>query len=106
MNNSINQKIKQHCIENRVPFAKLAQKLGYNRSSLYALLNRSDMFVSTLLRISQELSHNFFQYLWVDKTILTYEEGLALRKEISNLKAQISQLTRENELLQKIVSKI
>jgi hypothetical protein len=63
------------------------------------------MSVSTLSAISQALKHNFFQYLWVDKTILTKEEAIALRNEISQLKAEISRLTTENDLLHKLTSR-
>jgi hypothetical protein len=104
MKNSINNTIKSYCKKNQVSISTLARKLNYTRTSMYALLNRSDMSVSTLSAISQALKHNFFQYLWVDKTMLTKEESIALRNEISNLKAEVSHLTKENSLLHKIVS--
>jgi hypothetical protein len=63
------------------------------------------MSVTTLSAISQALKHNFFQYLWNDKTIITKEEAIALRLEISQLKAQLSQLTNENSLLRELKSK-
>ncbi len=104
MKNTIGNTIKKHCHDNHIPITSLATKLKYHRSSMHKLLTKPDMSINTLMAVSQALNHNFFQYLWVDKTIPTKEEILAMRNEISQLKTQVSQLSHENSLLQKLVS--
>ncbi len=105
MKNTIGNTIKKYCHHNHIPITTLASKTKYKTSSMHRLLSKSDISVNTLMAISQALNHNFFQYLWHDKTIPTKEETIALHQENSQLKQQLSQLTHENSLLQKLLSK-
>jgi hypothetical protein len=105
MQHNIGSQIRKHCYNNHIALSSLAAMINLSPSAFYRSLQRSNMSVNSLLAISKALNHNFFQYLWVDKTIPTKEEAIALRSEISQLKAEVSRLTNENALLHKLTSR-
>ena len=105
MKNTIGNIIKNYCYDKHIKLNTVAAKINYNRTSLYKTLSRSDISVNTLLAISQAVNHNFFQYLWVDKTIPSPEELSNLKTEISQLREKVSRLSAENDLLRKITSR-
>jgi hypothetical protein len=91
--------IKNYCHEHRITVLWLSKAIGMDTSSIYKALNRSNLDTDTILKFSDVLKHNFFQYFVEDKKAVSDTDILQLKQEISQLKQENEDLKRKNEIL-------
>lgn len=78
---------------NNIRKSDLAKKIRISDPGLQKILNRKSMSCDMLLKISQALEHNFFEYLWPNehkmKAIKLEKECRKLMKENEKLKIEL-----------------
>ncbi len=93
MQTHIGSIIKNHCRQQFITPLQLAQLLNIKKDAVYKLYLRPNISAETLLKISEALKHDFFQY---------YQSSLGPNpdKEIEKLNSELNNLKKENEKLQ------
>lgn len=107
----IGQKVQEVFEQKNMKLSDFADQLGTVRQNVYRIFKKNDLDTGLLTKISEVLSHNFFQYycqegeqdslqdLQVES--LTEELGLA-KKEIDYLKKIIVLMEEKAELVQQM----
>lgn len=91
--------ISDYLEEKRISRPTFARMIGKHPDGIFRLFLRQHLHTTLLLKISQQLNHNFFQYYVTD----IQQENRQLtenKKLITDLQQQTSQLQKENERLQ------
>lgn len=97
MEKPITDIIKQYLFENGISLSYLASSLNIAQSNLSRTLKKNDISALLLLRISESLKHDFFQYF-----SRAVEKKIAPNRNISN-DNDVNKLLKENlELYRKL----
>jgi hypothetical protein len=117
MNVDIGQKIKEVFDVRNKKLTDFADELGTVRQNVYRIFKKQHLDTGLLLKISQVLDHNFFQYYVGDgetatrpeevKKIVsqahdTEQQLLLAKKEIDYLRKIIKLMEEKAELVQKV----
>jgi hypothetical protein len=101
----IGQKIKEVFDKRQMKLTDFADQLGTVRQNVYRIFKKRHLDTGLLLKISQVLEHNFFQY-YVNSSSSESEstESLAgIKKEISEQSNQLELAKKEVDYLRKII---
>ena len=80
-----------------------ADELGTVRQNVYRIFKKRHLDTGLLLKISQVLNHNFFQYYVADPTEITDEKIKLLKSETSDYQKQLELSRKEIDYLRKII---
>jgi transcriptional regulator with XRE-family HTH domain len=101
----IGQKIKEVFDKRQMKLTDFADQLGTVRQNVYRIFKKRHLDTGLLLKISQVLNHNFFQY-YVSSPVREDEstESLSgMKKEISEQSNQLELAKKEVDYLRKII---
>ncbi|HKZ36828.1 MAG TPA: helix-turn-helix transcriptional regulator [Chryseolinea sp.] len=99
----IGEKIKEVFDQRQMKLTDFADELGTVRQNVYRIFKKRHLDTGLLLKISQVLNHNFFQY-YVAKPEETSDEHIRLLKsETSDYIKQLELSKKEIEYLRKII---
>jgi hypothetical protein len=99
----IGEKIKEVFDHRQMKLTDFADELGTVRQNVYRIFKKRHLDTGLLLKISQVLSHNFFQY-YVPKPEETSNEDIQLLKsETADYLKQLELSRKEIEYLRKII---
>ena len=101
----IGQIIKEVFDKRQMKLTDFADQLGTVRQNVYRIFKKRHLDTGLLLKISQVLNHNFFQY-YVSSPVRENEstESLAgMKKEISEQSNQLDLAKKEVDYLRKII---
>lgn len=102
----IGQKIKEVFDNRKMKLTEFADELGTVRQNVYRIFKKRHVDTGLLLKISQVLNHNFFQY-YVDQPDEAEERKMVLLKnEISGYLQQLELSRKEIDYLRKIIKLI
>lgn len=84
--------IKTYCESRFISVKQLCNLMGVKPISVYHIFKASDLRAGAILRVSNALKHDFFQY---------YQANIESdpRKKITELSQQLQDLTKSNEAL-------
>jgi transcriptional regulator with XRE-family HTH domain len=117
MNVDIGQKIKEVFDAQNKKLTDFADELGTVRQNVYRIFKKQHLDTGLLLKISQVLNHNFFQYYvsngesevgsedlkkLASQALDNEQQILLARKEIDYLRKIIKLMEEKAELVQKI----
>jgi hypothetical protein len=98
----IGQKIKGVFDERNMKLTEFADELGTVRQNVYRIFKKRHVDTGLLLKISQVLRHNFFQY-YVAQPAEIDEKIQALRMETNDFQKQLELSRKEIDYLRKII---
>jgi hypothetical protein len=101
----IGQKIKEVFDKRQMKLTDFADELGTVRQNVYRIFKKRHLDTGLLLKISQVLNHNFFQY-YVDsptRAIESLESVAGMKKEIYEQTNQLELAKKEVDYLRKII---
>jgi transcriptional regulator with XRE-family HTH domain len=100
----IGQKIKEVFDSRHMKLTDFADELGTVRQNVYRIFRKRHLDTGLLLKISQVLHHNFFQY-YVDQPENPAGEGdmVQLRTEAVQYQQQLELSKKEVDYLRKII---
>jgi transcriptional regulator with XRE-family HTH domain len=99
----IGEKIKEVFDRRQMKLTDFADELGTVRQNVYRIFKKRHLDTGLLLKISQVLNHNFFQY-YVPKPEETSNENIQLLKsETADQLKQLELSRKEIEYLRKII---
>lgn len=93
----IGLKIKEVFDERNMKLTDFADELGTVRQNVYRIFKKRHLDTGLLLKISQVLNHNFFQYYVATTEAASFEHT----QEFKKLAADISESQRQLELAKK-----
>ncbi len=99
----IGQKIKEIFDNRQIKLTDFADELGTVRQNVYRIFKKRHLDTGLLLKISQVLNHNFFQYYVADPTEITDEKIKILKSETSDYQRQLELSRKEIDYLRKII---
>jgi transcriptional regulator with XRE-family HTH domain len=99
----IGQKIKEIFDKRQMKLTDFADELGTVRQNVYRIFKKRHLDTGLLLKISQVLNHNFFQYYVSDPTEITEEKIKLLKSETSDYQKQLELSKKEIDYLRKII---
>lgn len=99
----IGQKIKEIFDKRQIKLTDFADELGTVRQNVYRIFKKRHLDTGLLLKISQVLNHNFFQYYVADPTEITDEKIKILKSETSDYQRQLELSRKEIDYLRKII---
>ena len=99
----IGQKIKEIFDNRQIKLTDFADELGTVRQNFYRIFKKRHLDTGLLLKISQVLNHNFFQYYVADPTEITDEKIKILKSETSDYQRQLELSRKEIDYLRKII---
>ena len=99
----IGQKIKEIFDNRQIKLTDFADELGTVRQNVYRIFKKRHLDTGLLLKISQVLNHNFFQYYVADPTEITDERIKILKSEASDYQRQLELSRKEIDYLRKII---
>jgi len=99
----IGQKIKEIFDKRQIKLTDFADELGTVRQNVYRIFKKRHVDTGLLLKISQVLNHNFFQYYVADPTEITDEKIKILKSETSDYQRQLELSRKEIDYLRKII---
>lgn len=99
----IGQKIKEVFDQRNMKLTDFADELGTVRQNVYRIFKKRHVDTGLLLKISQVLNHNFFQYYVADPSERTDEKIKQLRTESSDYQKQLDLSRKEIDYLRKII---
>ena len=99
----IGQKIKEIFDNRQIKLTDFADELGTVRQNVYRIFKKRHLDTGLLLKISQVLNHNFFQYYVADPTEITDERIKILKSEASDYQKQLELSRKEIDYLRKII---
>jgi hypothetical protein len=104
MNVDIGQKIKEVFDAQNKKLTDFADELGTVRQNVYRIFKKQHLDTGLLLKISQVLNHNFFQY-YVDSsgTVGNRQDATQLATQAQEKELQLSLAKKEIEYLRKII---
>ncbi|HMG89277.1 MAG TPA: helix-turn-helix transcriptional regulator [Chryseolinea sp.] len=98
----IGQKIKEVFDERNMKLMEFADELGTVRQNVYRIFKKRHVDTGLLLKISQVLHHNFFQY-YVAQPGEVDEKIRAMRSETDDFQNQLELSRKEIDYLRKII---
>jgi transcriptional regulator with XRE-family HTH domain len=98
----IGQKIKEIFDARNMKLTEFADELGTVRQNVYRIFKKRHVDTGLLLKISQVLHHNFFQY-YVEQPGGVDEKMRVLRTETDDFQKQLELSRREIDYLRKII---
>ena len=101
----IGQKIKEVFDKRQMKLTDFADQLGTVRQNVYRIFKKRHLDTGLLLKISQVLNHNFFQY-YVNSSAGETESAesvMGMKKEISEQLNQLDLAKKEVDYLRKII---
>jgi transcriptional regulator with XRE-family HTH domain len=102
----IGQKIKEVFDRQNMKLTDFADELGTVRQNVYRIFKKRHLDTGLLLKISQVLNHNFFQYYVADTETLDTHQSEQMRKlanEASEYQRQLELAKKEIDYLRKII---
>jgi transcriptional regulator with XRE-family HTH domain len=99
----IGQKIKEVFDQRQMKLTDFADELGTVRQNVYRIFKKRHLDTGLLLKISQVLNHNFFQYYVGDPSERVEEKIQLLKSETSDYQKQIDLSKKEIDYLRKII---
>jgi hypothetical protein len=96
----IGAKIKEVVTALRMPVNELADKINKSRTVVYDIFERETIDTGLLLKISNVLDHNFFQY-YLESTINLNEPQSSYSKNSSMLNSQLEECKNNFQSAQK-----
>lgn len=99
----IGQKIKEVFDQRQMKLTDFADELGTVRQNVYRIFKKRHLDTGLLLKISQVLNHNFFQYYVGNPAERDDEKIKLLRSETSDFQKQIDLSRKEIDYLRKII---
>lgn len=99
----IGQKIKEIFDKRQIKLTDFADELGTVRQNVYRIFKKRHLDTGLLLKISQVLDHNFFQYYVADPSEITDEKIKLLKSETSDYQKQLDLSRKEIDYLRKII---
>jgi transcriptional regulator with XRE-family HTH domain len=101
----IGQKIKEVFDQQNIKLTDFADALGTVRQNVYRIFKKRHLDTGLLLKISQVLNHNFFQYYVTTPTqeVVDSEEVKKLNAEKVEYQQQLQLAKKEIEYLRKII---
>jgi transcriptional regulator with XRE-family HTH domain len=100
----IGQKIKEVFDSRHMKLTDFADELGTVRQNVYRIFRKRHLDTGLLLKISQVLHHNFFQY-YVDQPEELIQDGNVsqLKNEATEYRQQLELSKKEVDYLRKII---
>jgi transcriptional regulator with XRE-family HTH domain len=98
----IGEKIKEIFDARNMKLTEFADELGTVRQNVYRIFKKRHVDTGLLLKISQVLHHNFFQY-YVEQPGGVDEKMRVLRTETDDFQKQLELSRREIDYLRKII---
>ena len=98
----IGHKIKEVFDNQNIKLTDFADELGTVRQNVYRIFKKRHVDTGLLLKISQVLHHNFFQY-YVAQPEEVDEKIRALRTETDDVQKQLELSRKEIDYLRKII---
>ena len=100
----IGQKIKEVFDSRQIKLTEFADELGTVRQNVYRIFRKRHLDTGLLLKISQVLHHNFFQY-YVERQDepVDSENVTQLKHEASDYRHQLELSKKEVDYLRKII---
>jgi transcriptional regulator with XRE-family HTH domain len=98
----IGQKIKEIFDARNMKLTEFADELGTVRQNVYRIFKKRHVDTGLLLKISQVLHHNFFQY-YVEQPGGVDEKMRVLRTETDDFQKQLELSRKEIDYLRKII---
>jgi transcriptional regulator with XRE-family HTH domain len=102
----IGQKIKEVFDKRQMKLTDFADELGTVRQNVYRIFKKRHLDTGLLLKISQVLNHNFFQYYVAappSESSTSSYETLELRQEIAGQQHELDLAKKEVDYLRKII---
>jgi len=99
----IGQKIKEIFDARNMKLTEFADELGTVRQNVYRIFKKRHVDTGLLLKISQVLHHNFFQY-YVEQPGGVDEKMRVLRTETDDFQKQLELWRKEIDYLRKIIN--
>jgi transcriptional regulator with XRE-family HTH domain len=102
----IGQKIKEVFDRQNMKLTDFADELGTVRQNVYRIFKKRHLDTGLLLKISQVLNHNFFQYYVGDSDTLDAHQSEQMRKlanEAQEHQRQLELAKKEIDYLRKII---
>jgi transcriptional regulator with XRE-family HTH domain len=98
----IGEKIKEIFDARNMKLTEFADELGTVRQNVYRIFKKRHVDTGLLLKISQVLHHNFFQY-YVEQPGGADEKMRVLRTETDDFQKQLELSRKEIDYLRKII---
>jgi hypothetical protein len=95
--------LENYCSEHNIKANQLAQYLGLTTDAIYKIYKNTDTKIGSVLKISQELEHDFFKYYQEQLKFNIYQHASELEKENQQLKAELQTLRIETEIYKKLL---
>ena len=99
----IGPKIKEVFENRNMKLTEFADELGTVRQNVYRIFKKRHLDTGLLLKISQVLNHNFFQYYVANPRDLEDEKIRFLRTETADYQKQLELSRKEIDYLRKII---
>jgi transcriptional regulator with XRE-family HTH domain len=99
----IGQKIKEVFESRNMKLTEFADELGTVRQNVYRIFKKRHVDTGLLLKISQVLNHNFFQYYVEPPADLADGKIAMLKTEASDYSRQLELSRKEIDYLHKII---
>ncbi len=95
----IGSKIKEVFDTKDLTVSEFARRIDTSRENIYGIFKRKSIDTNLLIKISNVLDHNFFQYFITKEEL--YPEVESLSKRIEAADKEIAYLKKINELLER-----
>src|SRR5688572_17677701 len=100
----IGQKIKEVFDQRQIKLTDFADELGTVRQNVYRIFKKRHLDTGLLLKISQVLDYNFFQYyVSTPQDANENEQVIKLQAEALEYQRQLELAKKENDYLRKII---
>jgi transcriptional regulator with XRE-family HTH domain len=99
----IGQKIKDVFDQRQMKLTEFADELGTVRQNVYRIFKKRHLDTGLLLKISQVLNYNFFQYYVSSPAETSREDVQSLKSETADYLRQLELSRKEIEYLRKII---
>lgn len=95
--------LENYCTEHNIKAGQLSQHLGLTTDAVYKIFKNPETKVGSVLKISQNLEHDFFKYYQEQLKFNIYQHTSELEKENLQLKAELQTLRIETEIYKKLL---
>jgi hypothetical protein len=102
----IGHKIREVFDHQSMKLTDFADELGTVRQNVYRIFKKRHLDTGLLLKISQVLNHNFFQYYVSSEEVASpppSEEAVKLAREVTEYNRQLELAKKEIDYLRKII---
>lgn len=94
----IGQKVQEVFESRKMKLADFADQLGTVRQNVYRIFKKKDLDTGLLIKISEVLNHNFFQYYH------SYDPSAGSSREAEEYRYQFDLARKEIDYLKKIIN--